>query len=113
MLRVCWMKFDILAAPNQSLERGLVLFNQQSHHNLTITRISTVLDQGYIAIADVLIDHGITLDTQSINSLRTNTAKQEAWHRDCFVAFNDVQWSTRSNPPQQLYLAESIRVVYF
>jgi hypothetical protein len=94
------MKLDVEASPVQSLKCGLVLVDKQGYDNFAVARVGAIFDQGDVTVADVLVDHRIAFDLQSIDSFRSHPAEQETRHRNCLVTFNYIERRASGYPSQ-------------
>src|ERR1041385_8216506 len=112
-LGVCRLQLDIHTTAIEPLERRLVLFNQQRHDDLAVTRISTILDQRDITVADVLVDHRVAFHTQRINAIGLHPSEQEARHGDAFFVIDYFKRRTGSNSSEQLNLTQRVAALVF
>jgi hypothetical protein len=110
-LRIGGMQLHVDAAPVKSFQRRLILFDEERNNNFAVARVGTIFDQSDVAVTDVLVDHRIAFNLQSINSFGSHAAEQEARHRHCLVTFNYIEWRAGGNAPQKFHFTKRVGIV--
>src|SRR5260370_27737884 len=101
-------KFDFVTEAKHAFEGGAHSIDQ-GYHDLSLARLSSIVDEGDVTVTNMFVDHRIASHAQSVDTFRSHTSEQKARYGNHLDISNGVDWRPGGDATEERHFTNRIR----